>query len=107
VEGITGVDASTLASGQTVTVNQLAFGQGTNPFMTSAPGRIFVTDVPATTPGEQLLQMGVFQQKQAFAIQFSQETALENEVRPFMEKQNIFTIPGGTFMQGTFQILVR
>ncbi len=75
--------------------------------MASAPGDIFVTDLPATASAGELHGIGVFGAKQSFAIQFSQETALANGVRPLLQKANIFTIPGGTAMQGTFRIMRR
>src|SRR5438270_8541908 len=50
VEGITGVQASSLAPGETATVSQLNFGTGANPYLANAPGDIFVTDLPATAP---------------------------------------------------------
>ncbi len=107
LEGITGVRASTIASGDTLSVGQLRFGMASNPYMASAPGDIFVTDLCASASAGELNGIGVFGAKQSFGIQFSQETALANGVRPLLQKLGIFTIPGGTTMQGTFQIVGR
>jgi hypothetical protein len=51
--------------------------------------------------------IGVFGAKQSFAIQFSQESAVLNGVGPLLQRPGIFTIPGGTTMQGTFKIIAR
>jgi hypothetical protein len=107
LEGITGVPASSLSSGQSLTVEQLNFGMGSNPFLASAPGDIFVTDLSATASAGELNGIGVFGAKQSFAIQFSQESALLNGATPILQRPGIFTIPGGTTMQGTFQIIAR
>jgi RHS repeat-associated protein len=107
LEGITGVSASSLSSGQSLTVGQLSFGMGSNPFLASAPGDIFVTDLSATASAGELNGIGVFGARQSFAIQFSQESALLNGATPILQRPGIFTIPGGTIMQGTFRIIVR
>jgi len=97
VAGITG--AGPLKVGESVGVDSLKFGQGGNNFLATNPGDNFVTDLGLdATPG-QLQGIGVFGAKQDYAIQFSQEAAL-NSVRPVMVRENIFTIQGGCTISG-------
>jgi RHS repeat-associated protein len=107
VNGITGVDPESLALGQTASVNQLSFGQGTNAFMANEPGDIFVTELGADATPRQLAQIGIFGEKQSFVIQFSQEAAVMNDIIPFAVDagRSIFTIPGGSELTG-FDFLV-
>jgi hypothetical protein len=44
----------------------------------------------------QLERLGVFGERQNFAIQFSQESAILQGVRPVMVREGIYTIPGGS-----------
>ncbi len=96
--GITG--AGPLKVGETVGVDSLKFGRGSNNFLATNPGDNFVTDLGLdATPG-QLQGIGVFGAKQQYAIQFSQEAALNWGVRPVMVRENIFTIPGPCTISG-------
>jgi len=107
VEGITGVDSASLEVGQTVTVNELHFGQGANSFMATESGDIFVTELGTDATSRQLAQIGVLGEKQSFVIQFSQEAAVMNDIIPRATNaaRSIFTIPGSSVLSG-FDFLV-
>jgi len=107
LEGITGVSANSLVSGERATVGRITFGTGSNSFLASNAGDIFVTDLSADASAGQLNQIGVFGAKQSYAIQFSQEAALNNGIRPALQKGGVFTIPGGSTLQGTITIIAR
>ena len=107
VEGITGVDSASLEVGQTVTVNELHFGQGPNSFLAKEAEDIFVTELGTDATSRQLAQIGVLAEKQSFVIQFSQEAAVMNDIIPraAIAARSIFTIPGGSVLSG-FDFLV-
>ena len=107
VKGITGVDPGSLNVGQTISVNGLSFGQGANSYMAEEPGDIFVTELGTDATARQLAQIGVFDEKQSFVIQFSQEAAIMNDIRTFDTGtgRSIFTIPGDSILSG-FDFLV-
>jgi RHS repeat-associated protein len=109
ISGITGVDIKTLENlkaGESMTVNELKFGQGTNTFMSNAINDIFVTDLPATSTARQLNDIGVFGNKQGFVISISEEAAFGQgvRIRGANAPRGIYTIPGGTRLQGIFKI---
>jgi hypothetical protein len=107
MEGITGISANSLGVGQQKTVNQLRFIMGSNSYLATEPGRIFVTDLGLDATSGQLNQIGVFGDKQNFVIQFSEEEAfLLNGVRVTGElpERGIFSIPGGITLKGTFLV---
>jgi RHS repeat-associated protein len=107
--GITGVDAAGLEVGENTAVSELQFGYGQNSFLASEPGRIFVTELGPNATTGQLNQIGVFGAKQGFAIQFSEEAAFSQGARVFPEaaSKSIYSIPGGTTLRGTFNLLRR
>jgi hypothetical protein len=97
-----------MAVGETRAVGSLQFGQGSNEFMATKSGDIFATDLgPDATPG-QLGRIGVFGDRQDFAIQFSQEAAFYSGVRPVMNPGNssIYTMPGDTTFDGDYTYTV-
>ncbi len=98
IAGITGVGP--LNVGDSVGVGSLKFGQGSNNFLARAPGDNFVTDLGVDATPRQLEGIGVFGTRQQYAIQFSQEAALNSAVRPVMVRDHIFTIPGGSCITG-------
>ncbi|GEM_PF-1867637 len=110
VTGITGILGDNLEVGQQVIVSELRFGQGSNPFLANDPGDIFLTDLGFETTEGKLELIGVFGDKQKFAIQFSEETALllnNIRVRPLRISNNIlnlggsiYSIPVGTTIKG-------
>jgi hypothetical protein len=107
MEGITGISANSLGGGQQKTVNQLRFAKGSNSYLATEPGRIFVTDLGLDATSGQLNQIGVFGDKQNFVIQFSEEEAfILNGVRVTGElpDRGIFTIPGGITLKGNFLV---
>lgn len=107
VTGITGIVGASLKVGQQVLVSKLRFGQGVNSFLASEPGRIFVTTLDADATDGQLMNIGVFGDKQKFVIQFLEETALVlNEIRVLgkVPSRGIFSIPGGTTLRGKFLV---
>jgi RHS repeat-associated protein len=94
VRGITG--QGPLAVGERVEVGQLNFGKSQNPYLSSGEGRNFVTDLgPDATP-RQLESIGVFGEKQRYAIQFSEADAIDSGARVLGElpSRNIYSIPG-------------
>jgi hypothetical protein len=114
--GITGLDPAMLKAGDVVSVDTLRFGEGANPFLSGGDaGRIFVTELGPDASAGQLMQIGVFGEKQQFAIQFSRESAFANGARvsPAVGARSIFTIPGGTTLapepngEGLFDFLVH
>jgi hypothetical protein len=118
LEGITGLDPAALTPGQVVAVDALRFGEGANPFLDRQPGggSIFVTELEPTASPGQLIQIGVSEARQQFAIQFSRESAFANgglRVDPSIPGRSIFTIPGGTTLTsspggaGPFHFLVH
>jgi hypothetical protein len=96
VRGITGVNPDNLEVGESVSVKAIKFGEGSNTFMAENPGDIFVTDLGPEASQGQLEGIGVFGDRQDFAIQFSRESAFNNGIRPTMGKSNIFTIPANS-----------
>jgi YD repeat-containing protein len=103
--GITGLDG--VAVGDTAVVNELNFGMGQNTFLANNAGDIFISDVAADASSGTLDGVGVFGGKQAFAIQMSQETLLDNGIRVVMSRPGIYTIPGGTTLKGVFIVIGR
>jgi hypothetical protein len=103
------VDANSLAVGQTVIVPKLAFGIGQNDFLAPVPGAIFVTDLGPEISSGQLDQMGVFGDKQQFAVQFDEELAFHQGVRVYgvVPSRNIYAIPGGSVLVGAFPLIRR
>jgi hypothetical protein len=94
---ITGVDPDELRIGQSVTVHNLQFRQGVADHLASEPGDIFVTDLGPAISVRELQQIGVFgNDKQSYAIQFTQESADLQSIRQTMVREHIFTIPGGS-----------
>ncbi len=105
LQGITGLES--VAAGETTTVGRLTFGMGQNSFLANAPGDIFITDLGANATAGQLNGIGVFGARQGFAIQFSREALFNHGITPMMSRPNIFTIPGGTTLNGTFNVIGR
>ncbi|HAG79915.1 MAG TPA: hypothetical protein DCL61_01820 [Cyanobacteria bacterium UBA12227] len=107
VTGITRIVGDNLEVSQQVIVRELLFGQGSNDYLAWEPGSIFVTELGIDATERQLNDIGVFGDKQNFAIQFSEEIAfLSNgiRVRGVMPSRSIFCIPGNTILQGTFLV---
>jgi hypothetical protein len=102
--GVTGImgTAPPPSIGQSVSVSELNFGRGYNPFLASEPGRIFVTDLSPTASPRELEAIGVFGVKQAFAIQFSERDAFESGARVVGEvpSRGIYSLPGGSTITG-------
>ena len=89
-----------LAVGQSVGVDSLKFGQGSNSFLAKSAGDNFVTDLGIeATPG-QLNGIGVFGSKQQYALQFSEESAANSGVRLTQSRPNVFALPGGSCISG-------
>lgn len=107
VKGITGIDGSTLKLYDRVYIDKLQFGLGVNSFLSSELGQIFVTELGVEATDGQLMQIGVFGDKQNFVIQFSEKEAVLNNkirIRGQMPSRSIYTIPGGTTLRGKFLI---
>ena len=107
VEGITGIDGNTLKLYDQVYANKLQFGLGVNSFLSSESGQIFVTELGVNATDGQLMQIGVFGDKQNFVIQFSEkEAVLNNGIRIIgeMPSRSIYTISGETTLRGKFLI---
>jgi len=100
VQGITGLILGELAAGQTVSVERLSFGQGSNTYLAANAGDIFVTEIGPDATAGQLQQIGVFGDKQNYAIQFSRESVFANNVRlsSLFPARSIFGIPAGTIL---------
>ncbi|HZO78537.1 MAG TPA: hypothetical protein VFB39_10880 [Solirubrobacteraceae bacterium] len=83
-------------------VEELRFGTGSNPFLASEPGSIFVTDLGPEATSGQLNQIGVFGEKQNFAISFSEEDAFSSGARVRGERpdRGIYSVPGGCTIRG-------
>lgn len=92
--------------GEAYQINELNFGSGRNMFRAENPGDIFVTDLPSTSSAGKLNQIGVFGEKQNFAISFSEETAFNQNIRVkgAVPERGIYTIPENTTLKGTFII---
>ena len=107
VKGITGIDGNTLKLYEQVCVNKLAFGLGKNPCLAGKLGEIFVTELGIDASEGQLMDIGVFGDKQNFVIQFSKKEAfLNNDVRVLGQKpsRSIYTIPEGSTLKGKFLV---
>jgi RHS repeat-associated protein len=103
VQGITSVEG--LEAGETATVDQLTFGEGTNAYNANEAGDIFVTNLAADSSGASLSQIGIQEARQQFAIQMSRETLLENGITPGLSSlSNVFTIPGNSVLNGLFTV---
>ena len=72
VEGITGIEAKNMKVNEQIFVNELKFGLGKNSFLSSKTGDIFVTELGIEANEGQLMNIGVFGDKQNFVIQFSE-----------------------------------
>lgn len=74
--------------------------------MANAIGDNFVTDLGTNATSRQLESIGVFGDKQNFAISFSEEGAFNQGVRVkgSMPERGIYTIPGNSNLKGTFKI---
>ena len=82
VKGITGINGNTLQLYDRVYVSELRFEQGVNSFLSSEPSQIFVTELGIRATDGQLMQIGVFGDRQNFVIQFSEKEAfLNNGIR--------------------------
>jgi hypothetical protein len=88
LQGITGISADALEEGVGVPVRALTFGTGSNEYLSQAPGDIFATPLGAESSGLKLANIGIPADKQQFAIQFSQEAAFANNVRPAFAANN-------------------
>lgn len=107
VKGITGIDGSTLQLYDQVYINKLEFGLGINSFLSSESGQIFVTELGVDATDGQLMQIGVFGDKQNFVIQLSEKEAVMNNgirITGQIPSRSIYTIPGGTTLKGKFLI---
>jgi RHS repeat-associated protein len=98
VQGIAGVDVSGMSVGDSISVGSLHFGQGDNNYLAENPGDMFATDLGADATTGQLNSIGVYNSRQEYVIQFSQEAAMDNGIRPKMSpgKSSIYTFPGGS-----------
>ncbi|MFJ1796632.1 polymorphic toxin-type HINT domain-containing protein [Kitasatospora griseola] len=107
-QGISGADVSGMSVGQTIEVRSVQFGQGSNQFMATGSGDMFVTDLGPDATSGQLGRVGVFGDRQNYVIQFSQEAAFDHGVRPVMNpgSNSIFTIPGGSQFSGGYTYTV-
>ena len=107
VEGITGIEAKNMKVNEQILVNEIQFALGKNSFLSNATGDIFVTELGLDATDGQLMNIGVFDDKQNFVIQFSEKEAfLKNQVRVMGQKpsRSIFTIPGNTTLEGEFLV---
>jgi hypothetical protein len=72
------------------------------------PGDIFVTDLPATATSRELSQIGIRDNRQDFAITgISGENAASQGVLIRGAGGTIYTMPGGSRLQGCFTIICR
>lgn len=107
VKGITGINGNSLKLYDRVYVNQLQFGLGVNSFLSSESGQIFVTELGVDAKSGQLMQIGIFGDKQDFVIQFSEKEAFLNNgirIKGQLPSRSIYTIPGGTRLEGKFLV---
>lgn len=104
--GITGIVASELEVGQQVILGQLRFTQGSNQFLASSAGRIFITELGLDASSGALNQIGVFGPKQQFVIQLSEEAAFTQGARIIGEvpARSIYSMPGGVSINGQFTL---
>ena len=105
--GITGIDGNNMKLYEQVFIHKLQFGVGVNSFLTSEPGQIFVSELGIDATEGQLMNIGVFGDKQNFVIQFSEKEAFLNDrVRVIgqMPSRSIYTISGGTTLKGEFLV---
>ncbi len=109
VKGITGLEPSDLTVGNTVTVNQIRFGVGRNPFNALNPGDIFVTELAPDATSRQLSFIGARGAKQQYAISFSDEDAFNSGTRvlPSDAEKNIFVIPANSVVNGVIEVVRR
>ena len=107
VRGITGIDAKNMKIDEQVLVDELRFGLGKNSFLSSETGDIFITELGIEATEGQLMNIGIFGDKQKFVIQFSEQEAFLNDrvrVMGQMPSRSIFTIPGNTTLKGEFLV---
>ena len=105
--GITGVNGASMTPGQSLTVNELTFGTGTNTYLAAQEGDIFVTNLPSNTSPLSLSQIGVFGDKQNFGITFSGEAAAAQGVLVRGQGNGIYTVPEETNLSGCFLVVCR
>ncbi len=110
IAGITGADESVLLAlkpGEGFLVNELRFATGQNTFLAGEQGSICVTDLGINASEGALARIGIFKStgKQSFAIQFTESEAFFSGAKTTLQKENIFTIPGGSTIQGVFKII--
>ena len=112
--GITGMSPEELAAmkpGETLPVDSLSFGQGTNPYLSENPGDVFATDLaPGDATQGQLNQLGIASDRQQYTIGFSQENAFNSGAQPVLQLQQangIYSLPGGSNLTGGGYVITR
>ena len=113
IRGITGLSKSRLKRlkvGEGYVVRKLKFKRGKNPFNTNNLGDIFLTELPVDATEGQLGRIGVFGDKQKFAIIFTEGTSVRrNNIlargASLGDDRSIFTIPGGSTLNGQFLVV--
>ncbi|MFO0852423.1 MAG: RHS repeat-associated core domain-containing protein [Gemmataceae bacterium] len=114
VAGITGIPEDVLAGlkpGQQVVVDAAHFKPGVNPYLSGEGGGVGVTKAKLgeMTPHEIELHLktaGVPPDRRGFAIEFSQETVVQNgiQLRADSPAKSIWSLPGETILKGTITI---
>ena len=109
LSGITGLDPDSLFAGEATIVNRAQFGVGWNPHYASAEGVIFITEHGPDVSEGTLNGIGVFPEKQQFAIQIDAETYFNNEIRIMPERisLSIFSIPANSLVLGEIRVTKR
>jgi RHS repeat-associated protein len=107
--GITGLAAGFVSPGATVPVEILTFAFGENDFNAPFPGAIFVTDLPVNASPGQLMLIGIFGDKQQFGIEFDEETAFHQGIRPYPidVTRGIYALHPFTVLVGNFKLTRR
>jgi hypothetical protein len=102
--GITGIDVSNMQVGETVEISTINFGSGQNAYNSNMPGDNFVTDLSSSASSGQLSRIGVYGDKQAYAIEFDGATAFSQGVRVSGSTTNIYTVPANSTITGRFTL---
>ncbi len=107
--GITRLNPENLLVGEVVFLNTIRFGSGKSTTFARDKGDIFLTELASNVSAGQLMLIGVFGDKQQFAISFAVADAFDSGVRVEAghTDRSIFIIPANAIIRGMIKVLKR
>ncbi|MDP9374590.1 MAG: hypothetical protein M3Q65_19500 [Chloroflexota bacterium] len=109
LRGIIGIAGRALYVMQSIVVREARFGFGSNRFLASAPGDIFVTDLPHNASSRQLALIGVSGARGNYVISMGEGELYSQRIRITwtLPSRGIGAIPGGTIVAGPLIVTRR